>query len=98
MLIRNVQGDHANELCKICICLEKSPEFAANPSQQSFISKMYESFKTGNIEAYKESQGTWVKDTQPSMEFILGFVERYRDSYGVRAEFEGLVAIFVQPN
>jgi dipeptidyl-peptidase III len=54
---------------------------------------MQESFKTGNIEAYKEAQRIWVKDAKPSIEVILGFVEPYRDPYGIRAEFEGLVAI-----
>lgn len=42
---------------------------------------------------YKESQRTWVKDVAPVVENIFGFVEPYRDPFGTRAEFEGLVAI-----
>lgn len=35
----------------------------------------------------------WVKDIKPAVEMVMGFVEPYRDPFGVRAEFEGLVGI-----
>jgi dipeptidyl-peptidase-3 len=67
--------------------------YAANPLQEQVISKYMQSFMSGDIEAYKESQKMWVKDVQPSVEAIFGFVEPYRDPFGVRAEFEGVVGI-----
>lgn len=45
------------------------------------------------METYRDSQKIWVKDRNPAVEIILGFVETYRDPYGVRAEFEGVVGI-----
>ncbi|ELQ43086.1 dipeptidyl-peptidase 3 [Pyricularia oryzae Y34] len=51
------------------------------------------SFRTGDLEAYRESQRIWVRDCAPRVENIMGFVEPYRDPHGVRAEFESLVAI-----
>ncbi|UQC90711.1 dipeptidyl-peptidase 3 [Colletotrichum lupini] len=42
---------------------------------------------------YRESLRNWVKDKAPEIENIFGFVEPYRDPHGIRAEFEGLVAI-----
>ncbi|TFB00581.1 putative dipeptidyl peptidase 3 [Trichoderma ghanense] len=43
--------------------------------------------------AYRMSQKTWVTDISPRVENILGFVEPYRDPYGVRAEWEGVICI-----
>lgn len=88
-----VRGDHSLELKKICSCLEEARKYVANPLQEQFLLKYQESFTTGNIEAYKESQKVWVKDIKPKVETILGFVEPYRDPFGTRSEFEGLVAV-----
>src|SRR5437773_5442191 len=45
------------------------------------------------MESYRESQKIWVEDMKPAIESILGFVETYRDPFGVRAEFEDMVGI-----
>ena len=86
------QGDHANELRPVCQCLERAREYAANSQQKAVIDQYLESFKTGEVEAFKESQRLWVKDLQPTVENAFGFVEPYRDPHGTRAEFEGIVA------
>lgn len=91
--IRVIRGDHSDELTSICSYLQEARKFAANPTQEKFLSEYVESFTTGEIEVYKNSQKTWVKDAKPSVETVIGFVEPYRDPYGVRAEFEGLVGI-----
>ena len=93
IVIRIVRGDHSDELSRICECLQEAQKHVANNLQENFLSEYIESFTTGDIEAYKSSQRTWVKDVQPSVETVLGFVEPYRDPFGVRAEFEGLVGI-----
>jgi dipeptidyl-peptidase-3 len=91
--VRFINGDHSEELAKICSSLEKAREYSANENQNVFISQYIESFRTGSLYAYRESQRTWIRDRTPRVENIFGFVEPYRDPYGVRAEFEGLVAI-----
>lgn len=91
--IRVIRGDHSDELTSICSYLQEARKFAANPTQEKFLSEYVESFTTGEMEVYKNSQRTWVKDVKPSVETVIGFVEPYRDPYGVRAEFEGLVGI-----
>ncbi len=92
-LVRLIRGDHGNELRAISNAFHEAQKYAENSTQESFLSYCEGSFKTGEIESYKESQRLWVKDFQPSVEVIFGFVEPYRDPMGIRAEFEGLVAI-----
>jgi dipeptidyl-peptidase-3 len=87
------RGDHSEELAKICASLSEAKKYAANERQELFLSQYIESFQTGDLEVYRESQRTWITDKSPRVENIFGFVEPYRDPYGVRAEFEGLVAI-----
>lgn len=87
------RGDHSVEFKKIYNCLKEAKGNAANSMQHEMISKYMQSFTTGDMEAYRDSQRIWIKDKNPAVETILGFVEPYRDPYGVRAEFEGLVGI-----
>lgn len=87
------RGDHAVELKRICRCLDEARKYATSSLQKQTISKLTQSFKTGDMETYRDSQRTWVKDRSPAVETILGFVEPYRDPCGVRAEFEGVVGI-----
>jgi len=91
--IRIIQGDHSRELSLICECLEEAQKYAANSRQAKIISEYQESFRNGDIQIYKQSQVSWVQDVKPAVETILGFIEPYRDPFGARAEFEGIVAI-----
>lgn len=86
-------GDHSEELARICNSLSEAKKYAANKKQEDILSHYIESFRTGDLEAYRNSQRTWITDKSPRVENIFGFVEPYRDPYGIRAEFEGLVAI-----
>jgi dipeptidyl-peptidase-3 len=88
-----VRRDHANELHHICEFLANASEHAANDVQRKFLTECIESIQTGDLGSYRQSQKTWILDKQPRIENIFGFVESYRDPHGVRAKFEGLVAI-----
>jgi len=50
-------------------------------------------FRTGDIEAHKDSQREWVKDKGPVVETNIGYVESYVDPENSRAYWEGLVSI-----
>ncbi|KAF2124107.1 peptidase M49, dipeptidyl-peptidase III [Dothidotthia symphoricarpi CBS 119687] len=91
--IKVKRGDHFEELAKICSSLSQAKKYAANEKQDLFLSEYIDSFITGDLGAYRSSQRTWITDKSPRVENIFGFVEPYRDPYGSRAEFEGLVAI-----
>ena len=86
-------GDHSADLSKICVELREAAKHAANATQKHVISQYIRSFETGDLEKYRDSQRAWVTDLNPRVENFLGFVEPYRDPFGIRAEFEGLVAI-----
>ncbi|RFU25600.1 hypothetical protein B7463_g10739, partial [Scytalidium lignicola] len=92
-VVRLVRGDHSKELKQICDSLEQALKYAANDTQRKFVSQYIESFRTGSLHAYRDSQRTWIADKTPRVENIFGFVEPYRDPSGIRSEFEGLVAI-----
>ena len=87
------RGDHAEELSQVCSNLSEAIKYAENDIQRKFLSEYIQSFRTGDLEVYRNSQRTWIMDKNPRVENIFGFVEPYRDPYGIRSEFEGLVAI-----
>jgi dipeptidyl-peptidase-3 len=91
--VQIVPGDHASELTSMCSELSLAAAYAANDTQHAFLSAYIDSFQTGSLDRYRDSLRLWVKDKAPRVENIFGFVEPYRDPHGVRAEFEGLVAI-----
>lgn len=91
--IRVKRGDHAAEMSRICSALMEAVKFAASDNQATLLFDYIESLRTGSLEAYRKSQKRWVTDLSPRVENILGFVEPYRDPYGVRAEWEGAVCI-----
>jgi dipeptidyl-peptidase-3 len=88
-----VRGDHSSHLKQVCAELSEAIKYAANDLQRNFLAAYIESFQTGSLDTYRVSQRTWVRDKGPRVENIFGFVEPYRDPHGIRAEFEGLVAI-----
>ncbi|ODQ63243.1 dipeptidyl-peptidase III [Nadsonia fulvescens var. elongata DSM 6958] len=88
-----VYGDHSREFAEIVKELTQAKAFARNESQSAMIKSYIESFRTGSMQAHKDSQAAWVADIGPAVETNLGFIESYRDPHGVRGEWEGLVAM-----
>lgn len=87
------RGDHKDQLARICEELRCAMNHTANDTQKRTLGLYIESFENGNLETYRDALRIWVTDLMPKVEHIIGFVEPYRDPYGVRAEFEGLVGI-----
>jgi dipeptidyl-peptidase-3 len=87
------RGDYSPHLKYVCQFLEMARLHSANPLQSEISSFHQRSFISGDLEMYKEGQRLWVKDKSPSIETNFGFVEPYRDPFGTRAEFEGIVGL-----
>ena len=88
-----VFGDHQEEMAKIALHIKKASLHAANDTQKKMMDEYAESFGTGSLKAFKESQKLWVRDKKPEVESNIGFIETYRDPAGIRGEWEGMVAM-----
>ncbi|KAA6411032.1 MAG: dipeptidyl-peptidase III [Lasallia pustulata] len=91
--LKLVYGDHMEEMARIAVEIKKAGLAAANDTQKHMMDAYAKSFGTGSLKAFKESQKYWVQDKSPMVESNIGFIESYRDPAGVRAEWEGLVAM-----
>ena len=88
-----VYGDHKEEMAKSALAIKKAAHYTANDTQKSMLDAYALSFGTGSLNAFRSAQTHWVKDLGPTVETNIGFVETYRDPAGIRAEWEGFVAM-----
>lgn len=93
MKIRITYGDHSELMKHVADNLEKAAKFAANENQTNMLNKYVQHFRGGSIDDHKDAQRAWIKDIGPVVESNIGFIESYRDPFGVRGEFEGFVAV-----
>lgn len=61
------------------------------------VKKYVEHFRTGDMDAHRDSQRHWVKDKGPVVESNIGWIETYIDPTNERGYFEGWVAVVDKP-
>ncbi|CAO3672399.1 unnamed protein product [Umbelopsis ramanniana] len=86
-------GDFSEYMTEVAKNIKAAIPFAANENQKAMLKHYFQSFESGSIDEHKESQRYWLKDVGPVVETNIGFIETYRDPQGVRAEWEGFVAM-----
>ncbi|KAF2085088.1 dipeptidyl-peptidase III [Saccharata proteae CBS 121410] len=91
--LKLVFGDHSMEMAKITAAITEAKQHASNETERLMMQEYAKSFRTGSLEAYKDSQRYWIRDKGPMVETDIGFVETYRDPHGIRGEWEGFVAM-----
>lgn len=92
--VRVVYGDYSKILKESSKYLElaKNEKFA-NEREKVMLQHYINSFESGSVDEHKEGSKIWVLNKSPIIETYIGFIESYRDPFGVRAEFEGFAAI-----
>lgn len=73
--LKLVFGDYTKEMGIIAEALQNAKKYASNQTEASMMEEYVKSFRTGSLEAYKESQRYWIKDKGPEVETDIGFVE-----------------------
>ncbi|CEP01737.1 unnamed protein product (mitochondrion) [Plasmodiophora brassicae] len=91
--VRVQYGDFAKEMADIVSEMQQAVEFAGNDNERLMCECYVKSFRSGSIDDHKQSQVHWIRDVGPPVETNIGFIETYRDPAGVRAEWEGFVAV-----
>ncbi len=83
-------GLYARELRDVISALKLALPYAGE-QQKATIKHMMDYFETGDPESFRKANISWLRD-DPTVDFIIGFIENYKDSRGMKGEWEGLVS------
>jgi dipeptidyl-peptidase III len=84
-------GKYGTAINEIIKWLEKAINSAETNEQKDELQKLIEYYKTGDLKKWDEYNITWVRNTQPIVDYINGFIETYEDPMGMKATWEAIV-------
>jgi dipeptidyl-peptidase-3 len=87
------RGDYAPLMEKIARNLEQAKLCVSNEEEAAMLECYTRSFRSGSLAQHKQGSRHWIRNKGPIVETYMGFIESYRDPFGVRGEFEGFVAV-----
>ncbi|XP_031625501.1 dipeptidyl peptidase 3-like [Contarinia nasturtii] len=86
------RGDYSPLLELVNKNLAKAKDYAQNV-QLRVVGHYIDHFRHGKIGSHKEATTFWLEDSEKPVETYLGYIAPYRDPAGIRAEYNGLVAM-----
>ncbi len=86
-------GMYGPALTQVNNSLTRALGVACNDQQKKAIELLIEYFRTGDLKTWDDFNVAWVKDTESTVDFILGFIEVYNDPMGKRGSFESCVEV-----
>ena len=86
-----VKGLYSPAIEMIIHWLEKALTVTETPGQKASVEKLIEYYKSGSLVAWDEYNVLWVKDLDPLVDFVNGFIESYGDPLAKKATWEAVV-------
>lgn len=87
------RGDYSSLMKLLKEEIKQAREHVSNEVEGKMLEEYYTSFSSGSNQSHKDGSRHWIQNKGPIVETYIGFIESYRDPYGVRGEFEGFVAV-----
>ena len=91
--VYKVDGLYGAALAESVKWLEKAVSVAENPQQKEALELLIAYYRTGDLKTWDDFNVAWVKDTESTVDYILGFVEVYNDPIGKRGSYEAIVEV-----
>ncbi len=88
-----IDGMYGAAIKQIVYWLEKASTVAENDVQKTWIDKLVEYYKSGDLRDFDEFNIAWVADTDSRVDAVNGFIEVYGDPLGYRGAWESVVSI-----
>lgn len=88
-----VGGLYTEAIEKIVFWLEQAMPLAENKTQKKALGKLIEFYKTGDLKTFDEYSILWVKDADPFIDVVNGFIENYDDPLGQKGTYESFTSI-----
>lgn len=86
-----IGGKYSKAIEKIVENLKLARPYAEDELQKQVIDKLIEYYTEGNLKTFDEYSILWVKNTEPLIDFVNGFIECYGDPLGLKCSWESIV-------
>lgn len=88
-----IGGMYSAAIEQVVYWLEKAATVAENDLQKSWIVKLIEFYKSGDLKDYDDYNIAWVADTDSRIDTVNGFTEVYDDPLGYHGSWESVASI-----